>query len=218
VDVHARLAQIRSTVENARAMPMSGSAVIGRAELLSDLDALATELTQALSESSRVTAERERVVAEGRAEAERVVVEGRHERDRLVSDTEVYRVARAEAERLVERARTEAAELRRETDEYVERRLADFEVTLSHTLAAVKRGRERLHGRSDIDAWARDHGAEAGDAHSVYRALAEDAPEEGAAENAPADRTPGEPPEGPGGRMPEQPGEPKAGQPAGLGG
>ena len=44
-----------------------------------------------------------------------------------------------------------SSELRRETDDYVDQRLASFELTLSKTLAAVQRGRERLHGRSDLD-------------------------------------------------------------------
>jgi cell division septum initiation protein DivIVA len=206
VDVHERLAQIRSSVENARAMPMSASAVVNRAELLSDLDALAKDLTAALADAQRMTADRDRAVADSRAEADRLVAEGRSERDRLVSDTEVYRVARTEAERLVENARTEAAELRRDTDEYVERRLADFEVTLSHTLAAVKRGRERLHGRSDLDTWGRDADLDdGGGAHSAYRALAEDPGDAGAADEPAATSSPA-------------PADRSAGRPAGLGG
>jgi cell division septum initiation protein DivIVA len=156
VDVHERLAQIRSSVENARAMPMSASAVVNRTELLADIDELATEMSKAFAEADRLTGERDQVVAEGHAEAERIVVAGRQERDRLISDTEVYRVARAEADRLREEAKQEAVELRRETDEYVERRLADFEVVLGKIMDAVGRGRERLHGRSNLDPWAQD--------------------------------------------------------------
>jgi regulator of protease activity HflC (stomatin/prohibitin superfamily) len=156
VDVHEQLAQIRSAVENARAMPMSASAVVNRAELLSDLDALADAMDKALAEAQRMAADREGVVAEGRSEAERVVAQGRYERDRMVSDAEVYRAAQAEADRIREEAQREAVELRRETDEYVDSRLANFEVALSKTLEAVARGRERLHGRSDLDSFGRE--------------------------------------------------------------
>jgi regulator of protease activity HflC (stomatin/prohibitin superfamily) len=156
VDVHEQLAQIRSAVENARAMPMSASAVVNRAELLAQIDALAAELPKAFGEAQRVIAERDGVVAEGRAEAERIIAEGRSERDRLVSDTEVYRVAKTDADQLREEAQQEAVELRRETDEYVDSRLANFEVALGKTLEAVARGRERLHGRSDLDAFGRE--------------------------------------------------------------
>lgn len=156
MDVHEQLARVRSAVENARSMPMSGNAVVNRSELLAQIDALSAELTTALAEAQRMAADREGVVAEGRAEAERIVTQARHERDRLVSDTEVYRVARFEADRLREEAETEAVELRRETDEYVDTRLANFEVALGKTLEAVARGRERLHGRSDLDTFGRE--------------------------------------------------------------
>lgn len=156
MDVHERLARIRSAVENARAMPMSASAVVNRTELLAEIDALATELPKAFVESQRVIAERDQVVEEGRVEADRIITEGRDERDRLVSDTEVYRVAKIEADRVREEARKEVLELRRETDEYVDNRLANFEVALGKTLEAVSRGRERLHGRSDLDAFGRE--------------------------------------------------------------
>jgi cell division septum initiation protein DivIVA len=159
VDVHERLAHIRSSVENARSMPMSASAVVNRADLLADLDLLATDLEKAFAEARRLTADRDAAVAEGRTEAERIIAEGRAERDRLVSDTEVYRVAKIEADRLRDEVKQEVVELRRETDEYVDQRLANFEVVLGKTLEAVSRGRERLHGRSDLDAFGR-HGVD----------------------------------------------------------
>jgi cell division septum initiation protein DivIVA len=156
VDVHERLAQIRDAVQSARAMPMSASAVVNRGDLLAQIDELSAELGKAFTEAERVTAERDSVVAEGHAEAERVITRGRQERDRLVSDTEVYRVAKTEADALREEARKEAVELRRDTDEYVDSRLANLEVALGKTLDAVARGRERLHGRSDLDTFGRE--------------------------------------------------------------
>ena len=156
MDVHERMAQIRSIVENARAMPMSASAVVNRSELLAEIDSLASDVANAFTEADRVVADKDAVVAEGRVEAERIITEGRYERDRLASYTEVYRVAKIEAERMREEAQKEAVELRQETDEYVDSRLANFEVALGKTMEAVARGRERLHGRSDLDRWGRE--------------------------------------------------------------
>ena len=50
----------------------------------------------------------------------------------------------------------EADELRKETDDYVDAKLANFEITLERTTEAVKRGRERLAGRSAFDALTSD--------------------------------------------------------------
>ncbi len=156
MDVHAKLAEIRQVVEQARSMPMSASAMVNRADLLGLLDELGAELDSAFSEAQRVSADRDAVVEEGRREADQIVAEARNEREHLVSDTEVYRVAKREADEVVERARAESEGLRKETDDYVDAKLANFEITLERTMEAVKRGRERLAGRSALDSLTAD--------------------------------------------------------------
>jgi cell division septum initiation protein DivIVA len=151
VDVHEKLAELRQLVEQARSMPMSASAVVNRGELLELIDQLSSALETAFTESQRVVAEREEVVDEGRRAAEQIVADARNEREKIISDTDVYRVAKREADQIVERARAEADELRKETDDYVDAKLANFEITLERTTEAVKRGRERLAGRSAFD-------------------------------------------------------------------
>jgi cell division septum initiation protein DivIVA len=151
VDVKAKIAQIREAVEAARSMPMSSSAVVNRAELLGLIDELQQAVEDAFTESARVVAYRESVVDEGRKEADLIVHEAENERERLVSDTEVFRLAQHQAERVVDEAKTEAEALRAETDEYVDAKLANFEITLERTLEAVKRGRARLSGTTVMD-------------------------------------------------------------------
>lgn len=152
VDVHAKLAEIRQVVEQARSMPMSASAVVNRAELLQLLDELTGELSVAFSDAARVTADRDAVVDQGRIEADQVVQDAHNERERLVSDTEVFRVAKRRADEVLEHAQAEAEGLRKETDDYVDGKLATFEIALERTMEAVKRGRDRLAGRSAMDA------------------------------------------------------------------
>lgn len=137
-------------------MPMSASVVVNRAELLELLDELTAEVDTALVHADEVARDRAEFVAEGRREAERIVAEAREERARLVSDTELFRVARRRADEVTAEARTEADELRKETDEYVDSKLATFEITLERTIEEVKRGRERLAGRSALDSLTED--------------------------------------------------------------
>ena len=59
-------------------------------------------------------------------------------------------MAKREADKLVARLAREADELRKETDEYVDAKLANFEITLARTMEAVRRGRERLAGRTEL--------------------------------------------------------------------
>jgi cell division septum initiation protein DivIVA len=156
VDVHAKLAELRRMVEEARSMPMSASAVVNRSELLGLIDEVSSALDTAFTDSQKVIDERDSVVDEGRKEAQQIVADARSEREAIISDTDVYRVAKREADQLREQARAEADELRKETDDYVDAKLANFEITLERTTEAVKRGRERLAGRSAFDALTSD--------------------------------------------------------------
>jgi len=133
-------------------MPMSSSAVVNRADMLALVSELEAGLDTALAQSEQVVAAGNAVVEDARREAERIVADARSERDRLVSDTDVFRLAKREADDLLATARRESEELRTETDEYVDSRLANFEVTLHKTLEAVTRGRERLQGRTTFHA------------------------------------------------------------------
>jgi cell division septum initiation protein DivIVA len=156
VDVRAKLAEIRQVVEQARSMPMSASAVVNRAEMLELLDELGAEMDTALSEADRVQRQRAEVVDEGRREAEHIIADARNERDHLVSDTEVFRIAKRRADELLAEAQSEADGLRKETDDYVDGKLANFEITLERTIEAVRRGRERLAGRTALDSLTED--------------------------------------------------------------
>ena len=151
MDVHAKLAEIRQVVEGARSMPMSASAVVNRGELLAMLEELREGLDTALSDAHKVLADRDGIVDDGRREADQIVADAREERERITSDTEVFRLAKRRADEVLEQAHAEADGLRRETDDYVDQKLANFEISLERTIEAVRRGRERLAGRTALD-------------------------------------------------------------------
>jgi hypothetical protein len=146
-----KLDEIRKTVENARSMPMSASCVLNRTELLADLAELAHLLPVELAEAQRVLADRENLIEQGRAEANRLIEEGRRQRDLMVSQTDIYRAAQQAADEMRAQVEAEAAALRRETDDYVDHKLAGFEIALQKTLATIGRGRDRL--RSRVSHW-----------------------------------------------------------------
>jgi cell division septum initiation protein DivIVA len=144
VDVNTKLDELRRMVEEARPVPMSASVVMNRDAILESIEEVAAEVETTVAESRRVLDEREAVVRDGRREAERLVSDAHREREKLVSDTDVFRVAQREADSMLARSKADAESMRRETDQYVDAKLANFEVTLQRTSEAVKRGRARL--------------------------------------------------------------------------
>ncbi|MFE6667062.1 cell division initiation protein [Streptomyces sp. NPDC057697] len=147
MDVQKKLDEIVETVGNARSMPMSASCVVNRAELLAMLEEVREALPGSLAHAQELIGGQEQLAEQARQEAERIIGAARAERTSLISGTEVARQSRSEADRILEEARREAAEVRSEADEYVDSKLANFEVVLTKTIGSVDRGREKLLGR-----------------------------------------------------------------------
>lgn len=145
-EIDARLHDLRTAVEEARSMPMSASAMINRAEFLDMIAALDAAIDQTLSHATEVVGDREGVLAAASSQAEEIVRDAELERERLVSETDVFRLAEMRAAEITESAERAAAELQAETDQYVEEKLANFELTLERTLELVRRGRAKLSG------------------------------------------------------------------------
>ncbi|MGW3339257.1 cell division initiation protein [Streptomyces sp. NPDC001009] len=161
MDVQNKLDEIVSAVSGARSMPMSASCVVNRAELLALLEEVRQALPGSLEQAQELIGGREQMVEQARQEAERIIETARAERGSLIAGTEVARHSQAEADRILTEARAEAEQVRAEADDYVDSKLANFEVVLTKTLGSVGRGREKLlgtgpgldeHGYADEDA------------------------------------------------------------------
>ncbi len=152
MDVHDKLDDLSAMVENARAMPMSASCVVNRGQVLDLLDEVRALLPDSLAQADDVLADREDLLAAARGEAEQIILEAKGHARELVGEHEIYRAAVAEADAVRADADAEAARMRRETDDYVDAKLANFEVALSKTIAAVQKGRDKIRGRHDFDA------------------------------------------------------------------
>ncbi|WP_425829060.1 cell division initiation protein [Streptomyces fractus] len=146
MDVQKKLDEIVAAVGGARSMPMSASCVINRADLLAMLEEVRQALPGSLAQAQELIGGREQMVEQAHAEAEQIIENARAERGSLISDTEIARRAQAEADRILAEARQEAEEVRAEADDYVDSKLANFEVVLNKTLGSVGRGREKLLG------------------------------------------------------------------------
>ncbi|MEV5444038.1 cell division initiation protein [Streptomyces sp. NPDC052644] len=147
MDVQKKLDDIVEAVGNARSMPMSASCVVNRAELLAMLEEVRQALPDSLAQARELIGGREQMVEEARREAERIIAAAHAERGSLISDSQIARQSQEEADRILAEARREAEEIRAEADDYVDSKLANFEVVLTKTIGSVDRGREKLLGR-----------------------------------------------------------------------
>lgn len=140
---------LQSAVVQARAMPMSSSVLVNRAELLDLVEQAFAVLPTQLTEADEVLAGADAVMVTARQDAEQVIAAARQRAEELVSAEQVVVAARVRADEIVAEAERVAAGLRRDADDYCDRQLADFEIDLGRVLTQVQAGRAKLAGRLD---------------------------------------------------------------------
>lgn len=153
-DVEAKLHQLERLLTEAKAVPLSASVMVNRAEASGLVDDLREALPDELTQARWVVTERDEILERAQTDADQLLADARAEQERLVSEQEVVRVASEEADRIVVAAREQARQLRVEAEDYVDAKLATFEVVLHKTLGAVERGRDKLRGGLQTDALA----------------------------------------------------------------
>jgi vacuolar-type H+-ATPase subunit H len=151
MDLIERIDELQVLVEEAKSVPLSTSAVINRDEFLELLAQLKQEVPDEIRQARWMSRDRDELLARARNEADRIVAEAREQRDRLLSRTEIVHAAEREAERMLDGARERAAKLRGEAEDYIDQKLAAFEILLNKTLSTVGRGREQLRGEQKVD-------------------------------------------------------------------
>ena len=151
-DLHSCLDTLRELLEGARSMPLSTAAIVNRDEALELLDEAVIRLPEELRQARWLLKEREEFLERARREAEEIVEAARSRAEHMVQRTEVVREAQRVARATVERAEAEGRQIRNQAEDYVDEKLAGFEVTLQRTLAAVGRGRRRLQAIVPLEA------------------------------------------------------------------
>jgi cell division septum initiation protein DivIVA len=146
MDLIERIDELQVLIEEAKSVPLSTSAVINRDEVLELLAQLKQEVPDEIREARWMARDRDELLARARAEADRIVAEAREQRDRLLSRTEIVHAAEREGARIIDAAKERGGKLRAEAEDYIDQKLAAFEILLNKTLQTVARGRGQLQG------------------------------------------------------------------------
>ena len=158
MDIAARIQQLEELVREAKSMPLSSSALVNREEVLELIEGMRQNLPEEIKQARWVVKDREDLLMKARRDAEGLVERGRAEQARLATQEEVAIRAQEEAERLLAEAREQARQITLEAEDYVDAKLAQFEIVITRTqedlgktMAQVQRGREKLRGISNAE-------------------------------------------------------------------
>lgn len=160
MDLSARLQQLEDMVREAKSMPLSSSALMNREEALELIAEMKESLPEEIRQARWVVKDREELLGKARRDAEVMVEQGREEQLRLANRESVVKRAQEESERILAEAADDARRIRLEAEDYVDGKLAQFEITLQRileemiatngslakTIDQVQAGRDRLRG------------------------------------------------------------------------
>jgi len=141
---------VMQEVLEAKPVPLSASAMINKKSLLGKLENIRRNAPEELKQARYMMQNRAGLMSGAQNEIDQLRQQVYAERDKLLSRTDIVIAANKEAERIVDEARRRAGQIRAEAEDYVDSKLAGFEVVLQKTMSAVSRGRDSLRGRLDV--------------------------------------------------------------------
>ncbi|MEX1263712.1 MAG: hypothetical protein WEE66_07220 [Actinomycetota bacterium] len=158
MDITTRLTHLDEMVREAKAMPLSSSVLVNRDEVLDLIAEMQEALPDEIKQARWIVKDREDLLAKARADAEAIVEQARAEQLKMARQENIATRAGEEAERMVGESEEQARSMRREAEEYVDGKLAQFEIALrriledsqasvralAKTLDQVEVGREKL--------------------------------------------------------------------------
>lgn len=141
---------VMQEVRDAKPVPLSASAMVNKKSLLSKLEVMRRNVPDELQQARYVMQDRDGMMSGAQGEIDKLRQQVYAERDQLLSRTDIVIAANEQAERIIEDARVQAGQIKAEAEDYVDNKLASFEVVLQKTMSAVTRGRDSLRGRLDV--------------------------------------------------------------------
>lgn len=144
-DAEALLRRAIDVIASAPNIPLSSSPRIDRDEIIELLEECLHRLPEEMRHARWMIKERQEFVNKTRREADELLEAARVQAERMVQRTEVVRAAEQRARQINEAAEADARRLRHETEDFLDQRLASFEILLDKLSKTVQAGRSRLN-------------------------------------------------------------------------
>jgi vacuolar-type H+-ATPase subunit H len=144
VSLQSLIDELEQMVDRARHIPASGKVVIDEAAVRQMIDQMRLAAGDEAKAGQRVTAERDRILADAKAQARRIVEEAQTQAASRLDDQTAIQLARERARVIVADAEQQAGRMRAEANTYVANQLNSLENRLTRLLHEVQAGQRFL--------------------------------------------------------------------------
>ena len=143
-DTEVLLRRVLDLVNSAPKMPLSSTVRLEKDEVVEMLAEAISRLPEEMRQARWLLKERQEYLAKVQREGDEILSAARERAERIVQRTELVREAQRVASRTLEDANDEARRLKHEAEDYVDQKLASFEIVLERIMKTVVQGRQKL--------------------------------------------------------------------------
>lgn len=140
MDIQHLVDRLEDLIDEGRHMPFSKFTMIDEERALELIDQMRISIPEEIEKSSRVLAQRDRILAQANEEAARILQNAREQGVQLLDREATVQAASSRAANIVEQARQQAEGITAEADQYVVETLARLEQQLARAMSVVRNG------------------------------------------------------------------------------
>lgn len=143
-DSEVLLRRVVDIIATAPSVPLSSTPRIDRDEVIELLEDALQRLPEEIRQARWMLKERQEFLDRTKREADELLTAARQQAERMVQRTEVVRASESRARQIIDSADEECRRLRNETEDFLDQRLASFEILIDRLQKTVSTGRQRL--------------------------------------------------------------------------
>lgn len=144
MDTEVLLRRVLDLVNSAPKMPLSSTVRLEKDEVVEMLEEAISRLPEEMRQARWLLKERQEYLAKVQREGDEILAAARERAERIVQRTELVREAQRVANRTLEEANDEARKLKHAAEDFVDQKLASFEIVLERVMKTVVGGRQKL--------------------------------------------------------------------------
>jgi F0F1-type ATP synthase membrane subunit b/b' len=144
MDTEVLLRRVLDLVNSAPKMPLSSTVRLEKDEVVEMLEEAISRLPEEMRQARWLLKERQEYLAKVQREGDEILAAARERAERIVQRTELVREAQRVANRTMEEANDEARKLKHAAEDFVDQKLASFEIVLERVMKTVVQGRQKL--------------------------------------------------------------------------
>lgn len=151
MDIQHLVDQLEEVLNESVRLPLSAYLLVNEDKIFNIIDQMRVSVPEEVRKANRISAEKERILAQAHEEAERIRELARQEAAELVKRENILLSAQQRADNILERARRDAEALHHDADAYVVEVLAKLEDDLLRSLAVVRNGMRKVQAEQPLE-------------------------------------------------------------------